>query len=84
MCGIYNRASFFYFYFFLLTEQQNTDYIHTYNTSEEEYSVHISVNTHIVLLYKCIHPKLKSAFNGAKKSHYNLDNNILNIHSYWE
>ena len=28
-------------FFFLLTKQQNTDYIHTYNTSEEEYSVHI-------------------------------------------
>ena len=75
------QSLLFFLFFFLLTEQQNTDYIHTYNTSEEEYSVHIWVNTHIILSYKCIHQKLKSAFNGAKKSHYNLDNNILNTHS---
>ena len=37
-----------------------------------------------VLLYKCIHQKLKFAFNGAEKSHYNLDNNILNTYSYWD
>ena len=72
------------FWVFLSTEQQNTDYLHTYSTSEEEYSVHIWVSTHIVLLYKCIHQKVKSAFKGAEKSRYNLDNNILNTHSYWE
>ena len=44
--NVTSREVVFFFFlnfilFFLLTEQQNTDYIHTCNTSKEVYSIHI-------------------------------------------